>query len=163
MKVEFVPKGEWVEHYEVLEKTIIGWMPLMTFHPMSGDRPMMFDTAQLAEKYINDVHQITTDKQEALENAIDFASHKILFFPKNKDWLEHYEVWDKSFFIWSPIMTSHPQTGDKPYMFDSLEEAKKYIEVHILQQSPNQDDEPIVTEKSQTANRIANSNRRIRI
>jgi hypothetical protein len=135
-KVEFVPaKDGYLDHYEVLEKKLIGWEPLMTWHPMSGDRPMMFKSPTEAEKFIADENKIITDREEALKNAIDFRGHKILFIPANKEYIEHYEVLEKKTIGWEPVMTWHPMSGDRPMMFDSQADAEKYVRVYILGES----------------------------
>ena len=44
-RIVFVPAQDGdIEHYEIKEKGLFKWTSVMTWHPMSGDRPAMFDT-----------------------------------------------------------------------------------------------------------------------
>ncbi len=54
-KIIFVPgNGEYIKHFELLEKKIFSWKAIDTFHPMSGERNKMFNEWIDAKNYIFD-------------------------------------------------------------------------------------------------------------
>jgi hypothetical protein len=111
----------WVEHFELLIKTSIGYETVTSFHPMSGDKPMIFDSKESAEKH----HEVINNKNSF--DALELDGKRIVYVPEQNGWIEHYEIFEKNWFNWKPIMTWHPQSGDKPKMFDSWSDAKDYI------------------------------------
>jgi hypothetical protein len=48
------------QHFEILEKSLFKWTPIMSFNPISGDRTLMFDTWNKAQEYLHPKSHLST-------------------------------------------------------------------------------------------------------
>lgn len=120
--VNFEKNTEYVEHWELMIPTKEGYMPVMTSHPLSGDRPKMFKSKEEAEKFFQE------NKKNIQElTHVDLGSSKIIFVPADGNYVQHFEILDKGIFSWKKRETFHPMSGDRPLMLDNWAQAKSEI------------------------------------
>lgn len=109
----------YIEHYELMIKRKLGYEPVMTFHPMVGNRPKMFESENEAMNFLK--------SEKTIFSFNDNSKYKIVFVPENSEYIQHFEIFEKNFLSWKPIMTFHPMSGDRPKMFDTWGQVDSYI------------------------------------
>ena len=120
--VKFEKTSDYLEHFEIMVDTKYGYQPIMTSHPLSGDRPKMFNKKEEAEIFLK---KNKSDIKELLK--VDLEGYKIIFVLGDNNYNQHFELLVKNLFSWKKIEIFHPMSGDRPMMFDSWGEAKNEI------------------------------------
>lgn len=113
--------------YFIFLQTSFGLEPFM--HSNNGlHQPMKFKTELEAQLFLN-----STNASHWNSFLKDFDHHKIVYFLSSNGWVDHYEILKKEWFHWRPIMTWHPQTGDKPKMFLSWDLAHQFLKENLIE------------------------------